>query len=84
MYPAGENDKRGPKMQTGWKQVQDARVYVDECGRVQKAVKLDINGSSIPAMPYRWSKPYGCWINARGVKIATLRSGISRGTYAIK
>lgn len=76
--------EKGQDMKYSWQRVQDARVYVDDQGRVQKAVRLDSNGSTIPAMPYRWSKAYQCWVKAKGVRIATLRSGMSRGTYAIK
>lgn len=54
-----------------------------ETGRVMKAMKPDVNGSMVPAMPYRHSATLRCWQNAQGVKLSTLRSGISRGAYAI-
>lgn len=71
-------------MKESWVKVKGCYVHVDTQGRVTEAVKLDENGQSVPAAPYRWSKPYGAWINATGVYIATLRAGMSRGTYQIR
>ena len=71
-------------MEAKWVKVYGWDVWVDEDGRVTKAVKLDNNGSPVPAAPYHYSKTLRCWVNATGVKIATLRAGLSRGTYAIK
>lgn len=71
-------------MEEKWVEVKGYDVCVDEDGRVLRAVKRDYNGSFVSAAPYRYSKPYGCWVNATGVKLATLRAGMSRGTYQIK
>ena len=71
-------------MSETWVRVKGYDVCIDEAGRVLRAVKLDSNGNGIPAAPYRWSKPYCAWVNATGVKITTLRAGMSRGTYQIR
>ena len=76
--------EKGAGMIETWEKVKGCYVRVDARGRVTEAVKLDENGHSVPAAPYRWSKPYGAWVNATGVKIATLRAGMSRGTYQIR
>lgn len=71
-------------MSETWVKVKGYDVCIDEAGRVLRAVKFDNNHNGIPAAPYRWHKPYQMWIKATGVKITTLRAGMSRGTYQIK
>lgn len=58
-------------------------VYLED-GRVMRAVLLDENGGMVTAYPYRYDKTIGCWVNASGVKVGTLRSGMSRGKYEIR
>jgi hypothetical protein len=66
-----------------WQVVAGCGVCTDEQGRVIRCTKPDQNGSLVPAAPYKYSKVWRNWSNATGVKLTTLKSGISRGTYKI-
>lgn len=67
-----------------WRKCHGFDVCVSAEGRVLRAVRLDANGGAVPAAPYRWDRALRSWVNSTGCRLATLRAGMSRGTYEIR
>ena len=69
------------QIKDGWHKLYDYEVCVEN-GIVTHGTKEDINGSLVPAYPYRWDKYYKCWIN-ENVNYSTLRKGIKNGNWKL-
>lgn len=63
----------------------DTYMVCEDSGthRVTKAVQADSNGALVPARIEKYSRWHGRWIPGGQIAYATLKSGISRGTYRI-
>ena len=70
-------------MQEKWVKAAGYHVCINEHNQVIRALK-ETSNNTLPAMPYRYDRKTQTWVNARGVKLSTLRSGIHKGTYSIK
>lgn len=67
---------------TGWTKIGGCDVYVEN-GLAKRAVRKESNGGKVRAGIYKRDGAK-TWNGCGDVKINTLRSGVSRGTYIIQ
>ena len=69
--------------ESGWHTVSGRDLYVNNEGKVVRAMKTDSNGSYVPAQIYCWTAKYNCWTNAQGTSFETVRRGIYDKRYEV-
>lgn len=83
MDQKGKKKKMKKIYSDGWHTLGGEEVYIED-GKIQRAVKLDSNGSYVPAQVYRWlGNPYNCWSSDTSLTPAAFLSGLRRGTKAV-